>query len=157
MTKKRMTKWTFIGMLIVAIIMDIIQIILEFFAIGVVGDTILTIIGWVIFFPWLHMHGIRFTGKIAKIAGLGSLLEFIPIVNALPAWTFMIIRVYASTKTPPIAAVVTDPKQALKNKAKSAVPKIAGEGEPSQSAEGTKPDVVKRLGPSAGNVNRKAA
>ncbi|HLP44027.1 MAG TPA: hypothetical protein VK145_02000, partial [Candidatus Nanoarchaeia archaeon] len=99
------------------IVMDLIQIILEFFAIGVIANTILTIFGYLIFLPWFWFHGIRFQGKTTKTLGLGTLLEFIPVVNALPAWTFMVIRIYLNSKTPPAianaVATTTNPELAL--------------------------------------------
>jgi hypothetical protein len=117
MTKKPITKWTFAGWLTIAILMDLVQIILDFLAVGVIANTILTIFGYIVFLPWFWLHGIRFQGKTAKTLGLGTLLEFIPVINALPAWSFMIIRVYLNSKTPPVItnviAAEADPKLAL--------------------------------------------
>ncbi|OHA88180.1 MAG: hypothetical protein A2741_01000 [Candidatus Zambryskibacteria bacterium RIFCSPHIGHO2_01_FULL_43_27] len=68
----------------------------------VVGGTLSFMIGffaWLTFYTWFKMHGISFMRpqRILALWGAG-LIELVPYLNALPAWTFAVLFLIATTK-----------------------------------------------------------
>ena len=126
-------KWTLVMMVVVALVFDIVQMILDFLGAGVILDTILSILAWVVFFFWFRIHGVKFSGKMANAFGTGFLIELIPILNFLPAWTATVIRLYLQTKIPAVVQVAVNPKQAATNMVKN----------PAQAATGALKNVNK--------------
>lgn len=67
-----------------------------------ITSTLLSIVTWLTFFIWFKIKGIDFTSgkqatkRLLAFAG-GFLAELIPVIDALPAWTFSIIFIYVST------------------------------------------------------------
>lgn len=85
----------------VALLVDAAQALATLLLIGVVLNTVIGIIAWLIFFVWFKMKGVSFGfptrgGKgglvrnpLMLIAGAGA-VEFIPFINNLPAWALAV-------------------------------------------------------------------
>lgn len=106
--KLRINPVVAVFMLLLALAVDGAQILLDFILIGVVVNSIIDIYTWLIFYVWFKALGISFGVAKGTKFGQGSLVggnsesllknplvviavalvvEFIPVVNALPAWT----------------------------------------------------------------------
>ena len=104
--KRRIDKWEFYLMLMVAVFIDSAQIaILVVFttlgagpiglAIAKVINTIIWVIGWIIFTIWFQLKNLRFLEKIGRKA----LVFFLGgILDGLPDFTVLVIMVYIETK-----------------------------------------------------------
>jgi hypothetical protein len=67
-----------------------------------IGNVVAGLIGFfafMTFWLWLHMKGIKMmTPKRFGALGLGGVIEMIPFVNILPAWTMVIAYIIGTTK-----------------------------------------------------------
>jgi len=106
------TKTTAVFMITLAVIFDLIQFLVSLLhfipvignAVAFVGTTTITIVASMTFYIWFKINGVSFnTSKRIVSFGGGILTEFIPILNALPAWTFSVVLVITSTRLPKIA------------------------------------------------------
>lgn len=81
-----------------------------------VFTAIISVIAWMTFYFWFKLHGIHFnTAKRALTLGGGFLIELIPVLNILPAWTLAVVLIFLTTKVP-IIKKVSDVGQATKGK-----------------------------------------
>lgn len=82
------------GLLITAAaIVDIIEIILTFFAVGLVINTFIDVVMGIIVPVYFYLRGIKMTHKkVVNMIGT-FVAELIPVVNAFPLWTIDIIRI----------------------------------------------------------------
>lgn len=96
-------------MIIVAVIFDLLGLLLNLLhLIPVVGNvvafvsvSVLSIVAWMTLYIWFKTKGVSFnTSRRMLSLGGGFLVELIPILNALPAWTLSTILVIASTRIP---------------------------------------------------------
>lgn len=81
-------------MIATAVTIDILQGFLALMIIGLVLNTIIGIFAWIIFFVWSKILGVNFLdrgGQKAIVYFGGGVLEFIPLLNILPAWTLTIV------------------------------------------------------------------
>jgi len=97
--KNSLPKGTIALMISTALFFDAIQVILLFFAVGVVLNTFINIFAGLTFFLWFMMHGISFLSP-KRLAGIGGgfIVELIPILNSLPAWTGAVWYIISTTK-----------------------------------------------------------
>ncbi|MDO8510421.1 MAG: hypothetical protein Q7S15_02245 [bacterium] len=83
-----------------ALVYDGVQFLLTF--IPVLGWLISSIIGlwaWMHFFTWFKIRGVSFGSSKRTLTMGGSLVaEVLPILNALPAWTFAVVMILISVK-----------------------------------------------------------
>lgn len=67
-----------------------------------VGNVMAGIIGFfafMTFWLWFHMKGIKMmTPKRFGSLGLGTIIEMIPFINILPAWTLVVVYLIGTTK-----------------------------------------------------------
>jgi hypothetical protein len=98
-SNRRIGNLTAIFMIVIAVILDIIEFVLAIFGIGLILNRALTFIEYSVFIFWFWMLGVSFTKFDNKHAtrrfywSLGSMiLEFIPIIGALPAFTAGVVR-----------------------------------------------------------------
>ena len=64
---------------------------------GVLEDITIAPAATLIFFIWLKMHGVNFTkGPRGFFLILTIIIGFIPIINAIPEWTFFVLGLYLS-------------------------------------------------------------
>ena len=95
----QLTLSTFALMFLVAIFIDAISIGMNFIPAigGLLEDITIAPAATLIFFIWLKMHGINFTkGPRGLFFILTIIIGFIPIVNAIPEWTFFVCGLYFS-------------------------------------------------------------
>ncbi len=89
--KSRINMVNAIFLILVALIIDGVQIFLDFIIIGLVVNYIIDIYAWLIFFVWLKLLGISmFNAKGTRtmiFLGVALGIELIPFINALPGWT----------------------------------------------------------------------
>lgn len=91
-------------MVAVALIIDGIQAILLFFAIGVVVNTFIGIFAGFTFWLWFKMYDVSFvTPKQLAAMGGGFFVELIPALNALPTWTGAVVYVIMAHKALEVA------------------------------------------------------
>lgn len=92
-TGRSVGKVTFISMLTVAIICDVILALIALIPfVGWIINFLLGIIVFLTFFIWFKTKGMKYTSarKIASLP-LGFLIEMIPYINILPGWTVSVI------------------------------------------------------------------
>ncbi len=88
-----------IGLMVaVALFFDTIQALLTPIAIGY----FVPLISYPTFWLWFRLHGLSFfTMKRAPTLGIGALLEIIPGIDVIPAFTFTVIRVALDSRFKP--------------------------------------------------------
>ena len=93
--KKGLSNTTIVLMIVVALFFDALQALLTFIFMGwAVG-----IFAGLTFYVWFKMHGLNFaTPKRAATFGAGFIIEIIPFLSALPAWTLAIIILALDSK-----------------------------------------------------------
>ena len=76
-----------------AVLFDGFQAFLTLLLIGPFVNWLISIFAWLTFFLWFMLKGVHFTKNLNKLFTFmgGSLMEIIPVVDALPAWTATII------------------------------------------------------------------
>jgi|APSaa5957512535_1039671.scaffolds.fasta_scaffold191832_2 hypothetical protein len=79
----------------VAVGVDLVQGILTTGVIGIAINSFISIFAWLMFWFWFKMHGVGFLdGKLVlksvTMWGAG-LIELVPLINNLPAWTVAIV------------------------------------------------------------------
>ena len=91
-------------LLVVAGIVDTIQIVLSLILIGLIVNPIINIFVSITFVVWLHAIGVHMGSATTITRLLGTIVgEFIPIVNTLPLWTgFILTTVLANRFKPDI-------------------------------------------------------
>jgi hypothetical protein len=80
-------------MLIMALLFDFLQFIVGF--IPVIGQVIGTVLGAAAggtFWFWFKIKGVELWNKKGATLGLGALVEVIPVLGMLPAWTLAVSR-----------------------------------------------------------------
>lgn len=100
----------------VAVFFDLVQALIDVFHfIPVVGNIFAMVATWLvsavaffIFWFWFMLYGVHFntTKRVASMGG-GFLIELIPVLNALPAWTLAVILVILTARMPKIAQTFT--------------------------------------------------
>lgn len=96
---------TFIAMLVVAILFDVVQDALgsiDFVlpGLGWLIDCMISIFAWLTFYVWTSMKGWGLSDTLKQMLvnwGL-PVIEFIPLLNLLPAWTLKIVLTYSFLK-----------------------------------------------------------
>ena len=82
---------------------------------ALLGGFLVTIWAWLTFYLWFKLNGVGFLNpKRAFALNGGFLIELIPVVNALPAWTLAVSLLIATTraeelleKAGPLGAIAT--------------------------------------------------
>ncbi len=86
-------------MIAVALIIDIVQFLLDLILIGFILDPIISVFAYLMFWFWFKLRGVSFSNpKRAAIGGISFLLELIPGLDMLPALTVGVVMTYLSTK-----------------------------------------------------------
>lgn len=86
------------------------------------------ILGWIVsffagltFWLWFRIHDIPFNKKRTASLATGVVIEIIPLVNMLPAWTLAVVSMIATTKIKEVASKVgagtSDTKESEQNRA----------------------------------------
>ncbi len=88
----RISSWESAAMVTIAVIYDIVQIALtwtlDWIGVGWIGSGLVTIWATMTFGLWFTLKGASIiSGKRAASLGIGTLIEAIPLLNALPGWT----------------------------------------------------------------------
>ncbi|MBX4195791.1 hypothetical protein KW796_02460 [Candidatus Parcubacteria bacterium] len=82
-------------MISVALFFDALQGMLNFLLMGWLVSPVALLTFWL----WFRLHGIKFTSaKRIGIMGGGFILEMIPMINTLPAWTLAVSLVALDAK-----------------------------------------------------------
>lgn len=107
MPEKRISSFTAGFMITVAVFFDGIQFLLNLIPlIGTASAEVLGIIAWLIFYIWFKMKGVSFsdTKKSAALL-LGGIVELMPVLSALPAWTLSTVLIIALTRAEDMVAI----------------------------------------------------
>ena len=95
-TKMTKTKWGFLIAIIVVV--DIVQIILDFFAVGLAADSLIDIVVGASLLLIFKIQKVHLTPKqLMSICSVFA-VEIIPVANALPFWSADIIWIYGEEK-----------------------------------------------------------
>lgn len=66
---------------------------------AIVATTALSIFAWLTFYTWFKIKGVNFSSpKRALAFNGGFLIELIPVLNALPAWTAAVLIIIGSMR-----------------------------------------------------------
>lgn len=100
--KTRISTETAMALVATAVLFDVIQAFFNalLFA-GVVLNLFVNAVAWMTFWLWFRMLGVAFldsTKRFAVMAG-GVLIEFVPLLNTIPAWTLSVAILSALVKT----------------------------------------------------------
>jgi hypothetical protein len=83
----------------VAIIIDIVQVLLNTVAIGILINRIISFAFACIYYSFLYARDISIIRKKRALTQIGSFfLELIPALDVIPAWTFNVLKTYRSVK-----------------------------------------------------------
>ncbi|MCK5060197.1 MAG: hypothetical protein KAR00_03605 [Candidatus Pacebacteria bacterium] len=97
------------GIVVVACLIDFAQVILNLFhaipvigtAVATFGTWLLTFLAWFGFYLYFKIKGVNFnTAKRVLSFNGGAIVECVPLLNALPAWTVAVTIVVLSTRVP---------------------------------------------------------
>ena len=111
------TRWRLLVGLFV--IIDILQIVLDFFAIGVVVNRFIDIAIGVGLPLFLRTQGVKLANPKRMLATLGAFVgEMIPVVDALPLWTADVIFTWSTVKAEEALAKVPGGKMVAEANAK---------------------------------------
>jgi len=93
--KKGLENHTIIFMIVVALFYDVLQWVMAF----ILMDWLVGIFAFLTFYVWFKMRGLNFaTPKRAMVLGGGFIIEIIPILSVLPAWTLAVIILALDSK-----------------------------------------------------------
>jgi len=93
--KKGLDNTTIALMVSVALFYDALQVLLALVFMG----WIISILALLTFYLWFKMRGLNFVRpKRAALLGGGFIIELIPLINILPAWTFAIVFLALDSK-----------------------------------------------------------
>ena len=93
--EKELKTHTIVLMVVVALFFDVLQWLLAF----IFMDWLAGFYAFLTFFVWFKLHGITFMKpKRALTMGAAGLIEIIPWLAALPAWTAAVIIIALDTK-----------------------------------------------------------
>jgi len=122
MEKREITKITMGLMVVVALFYDIVQIGLSTLPLaGWIISPLVSVFAFLTFYVWFKTYGRNFmTPKRALAMGGGAIIEMIPILNILPAWTMAVLFLIGLEKAEKLASVVPGGKT-LGNVAKGRV------------------------------------
>ncbi|MDQ3089728.1 MAG: hypothetical protein M3Q24_01065 [bacterium] len=106
---KKLSQTTSGLMIAVAVFFDAFQLIINL--IPVLGQIISVVIGFfafLTFYFWFSSKGVKFaTPKRGGILGGGFIVEMIPIINMLPAWTLAVVLIILDQKKKELLNKVT--------------------------------------------------
>ncbi|TSC70551.1 MAG: hypothetical protein CEO12_272 [Parcubacteria group bacterium Gr01-1014_46] len=87
-------------MIFTALFFDALQALIGWIPmVGNVISDVISIFVFMTFLLWFHMYGVKMmTPKRFTSLGLGGVIEMIPYVNLLPAWTLVVIYLIGTTK-----------------------------------------------------------
>lgn len=101
--KKGLNNTTIALMVSVALFFDVLQWLLAFIFMG----WLVSIFALLTFYTWFKMRGMNFVRpKRAALLGGGFIIELIPIINILPAWTLAIVLLALDSKIKKIAGQI---------------------------------------------------
>jgi len=74
-------------------------------AVGNILAAIISIFAFMTFFLWFYMNGIRMISP-KRLTGMigGGVIELVPYLNILPAWTMVVVYLIGTTKIKEMAA-----------------------------------------------------
>lgn len=92
-------------MVSVALFYDVFQALIQLIPfLGQILSSLIGVFAFLTFYLWFKMRGLNFaTPKRAGLLGGGFLIELIPILNILPAWTLAVILLAIDFKIKKIA------------------------------------------------------
>ncbi|MCR4279209.1 MAG: hypothetical protein NUV78_00530 [Candidatus Zambryskibacteria bacterium] len=98
--EKGLKSTTVVLMITVALFFDALQVLLTFIFMGWLAG----FFAGLTFYVWFRMHGISFM-KPKRLAAFGgtALIELIPFLSVIPAWTFAVAYLAISSRLPGIA------------------------------------------------------
>jgi len=87
--RERIKKWMAACIIIIAGCVDAAQALLTAVAIGAVLSPVMSAVAWFVFWVWFMILGVSFVSNPKKLLAMGGagILEIIPILGALPAFT----------------------------------------------------------------------
>lgn len=114
--ERKIDNTTFVLMLCVAVCIDSVQFALNFLLIiGWIIIWMMNVLAWLTFYLWFKIKGVNFSNPKRGLSLFGGfLIELIPVINALPAWTMAVVLIAGSSRAEELAAKLGVPDTALK-------------------------------------------
>ena len=114
--KERITKIMAFCMICVALSIDGFQAFLTLFVVGAAISPIITACAQIIFACWFLMLGVNFTKGNKKILSLvgSSIVEFIPVIDVLPAITVFVVYNIVITRAEDKGGIIGSVSSVLK-------------------------------------------
>lgn len=80
-------------MILFGMFLDSVDLLLDlFFGAGIIFDSIIGIIGWLVFYLWFKLNNVSFTNPKTAMRFNGTVIaEIVPFINQLPMWTIGIV------------------------------------------------------------------
>lgn len=97
MKNKKIGLGTLVLMLMLSVLVDLVELVLDFFGIGIIAAFLIDPVVGFIYFVWFKFIGIKFDKSVWVSYIGGALLDLIPFVSAL-AWSLDVLGVYFSVK-----------------------------------------------------------
>ena len=79
------------ALITVGVVIDLVQILLTFLLVGAVLNPLLDLVAMGLFWIMLYHHGQKVLSRRAMSMGTSFVLELIPVLDAIPVWTFFAI------------------------------------------------------------------
>lgn len=92
---------TFMLMMGLAFFVDLIQFLITLISVGTIGaiiSSMITGIAWIIFYIWFKMNGVGYVDRRIALKIFILLLEFIPLLNALPIYILLTFITIGGTR-----------------------------------------------------------
>ena len=97
--KSKLSKTTFVFMLILAVMADIVSFFVSMIlVIGQILNPIFSFVVVLTFWLWLAFNGLGFQGAFG--GGASMVVEIIPFLQFLPPFTLMVVAIYIKSKVP---------------------------------------------------------
>lgn len=110
--EKKLSSTTIFLLIIVALFFDLLQIIFTFLFLG----WLISFYAFMTFWLWFKLKGISFaTPKRSGIAGGGFIIELVPFLNMLPAWTLAVTLIILDVKSKELISKLSDIGENAKN------------------------------------------
>lgn len=117
--KYRVSNTNAIFLVSAAITIDIVQALLNLFAIGIFLNRLISPFTWLFFVTWFYFLGVKFTkggGKNAAKSLISLAVEMVPILDLLPGWTVSNLLIISTSRLEDKGVKSLSKKKGDKNK-----------------------------------------
>jgi hypothetical protein len=118
MEEKHIGFVTFILQFVTALLFDGFQALVQFIPLGgqLISSAVITPAAFTTFYIWFKLKGMNFM-RPSRILTMGgsAIIEFIPVLNVLPAWSLAVVLLHLSARIKKINPLAKKEKSVLPN------------------------------------------